>query len=393
MNLPWYRPPAPPPTAPAGSAAGRPAPSATPVPTLVIPQPALPVSARRVVTIAQTTGPDLPLGRPISTSRPLRFLTWAPTGDKLLYITNSGEVYWANVDGSDATRVDASDHFMAIIEDQMPLTNTLMMRQRLPQDRTRDHLDVVRFTPGQPPTVEEVFTAPPVQDLHWWRPDRVSGLVNRDYSGGDFLVTLDAHARVVEERNIPYMQTGVVQPGGEWLAYGTRAEVPNGAAMGILPQTIYLLNLRTGRRLQITEPGMGAAVQHWSPDGRWLLIDMLVNDQLLGVLVGADGQEQIHLQLSVGHNTHSGSWSRDGRSLAYSVQGSEADMTRPDGPFASQVFVVDMASRTARKVDSPAVMLPSWAPDNAGLALLTFDPTCAPYPCSGRNPAYYLTHP
>jgi Tol biopolymer transport system component len=349
------------------------------------------VSPRSVFTIAQTTGPDVPLGQPINTSQPLRFLTWAPTGDKLLYITNSGEVYWSDVDGGNPTRVDSSDRFVATIEDQMPLTNTLMMRQRLPQDRTRDHLDVVRFTPGGAPTVEEVFSAPPVQDLHWWRPDRVSGLVNRDYSGGDFLVTLDEHARVVEERNIPYMQTGVVQPGGEWLAYSTRSQIPTGAAPGTLTQTVYLLNLHTGARLQITPPGMGAAVQHWSPDGRWVLIDMLVDAQLLGVLVSVDGQEQIHLQLSVGHNTHSGIWSRDGRSLAYSVQGSEADMLRPDGGFASQVYVVDMASRTARKVASPAVMLPSWAPDGTGLALLTFDPTCAPYPCSGQAPAYYLT--
>jgi hypothetical protein len=266
------------------------------------------------------------------------------------------------------------------------------MRQRLPEDHTRDHIDVVHFFPGQPPSVEEVSNTPSAQELHWWSPIRASGLLNRGYSGGDFLITLDDHARVIEERNVPYMQTGVVLPGGDWLAYATRDQIPADAPADVTPDTIYLLNLHTGRRLQVTPAGMGVAVQHASPDGRWFLIDALIDGQVTGVLVSADGQQQVRLQFSAGHDTRGESWSPDGRYLAYSVQGSEADQQRPQDAFASRVYVVDVAARTATHIDSPVAMLPSWAPDSTQLAVLAFDPTCAPYPCSGTSPAYYLTH-
>ena len=364
---------------------------ATPAPTLIPLLAATPVTAGKVYTIATTTGPDLPVGQPINLIQPLRLLTWAPSGDKFLYVTNSGEVFWSDLDGSNAARVDKAAHFIATIEDQMPLSNTLIMRQRHPEDRNRDHIDVVRFASDQLPTVEEVFDAPAAQDLHWWSPTRISGLLTRTYSGGDFLIIMDDHARVIEERNVPYMGTGVVQPGGEWLAYATRAEVPAAAHAESAPQTVYLLNLRTGERRQITAPGQGIAVHHWSPDGRWFLVDKRIGGQLMGAVVSVDGQEQIHLELSAGHNTRSGIWSPDSRYLAYSVTGAEAEEPQAGDGFASRVYVVDLALRTAAKIASPAVMRPSWAPDSRQLALLTFDPTCAPYPCSGTAPAFYLT--
>src|SRR5206468_3689352 len=124
--------------------------------------------------------------------------------------------------------------------------------------------------------------------IRWWASDRASGTVAGTYLGGEKLVTLDANGRVVEEQNIPYMQSGVVQPGGARFAYVTRQSITNMQFLDADPETAYILDLNTNQRIQISEPGKASDIRSWSPDGNWVLMDGFEDECVAGVLVNAD---------------------------------------------------------------------------------------------------------
>jgi hypothetical protein len=245
-------------------------PSSTPTPAIL--QAAVLITPLSISTLAPT-GNAFPTPKSsFNSGEPIHTLTWAPTGDKLLYATSAGNLYWTDSDGSNPTVLHQyePDTIWSLLDDQQPLSNTLILRHAgAIQDTGRGpgHLDVVHFTPGQPPTIDEVGDTDLPFQIHWWASDRASGTVIGDYIGGEQLVTVDANGHLVNQRNIPYMYSGAVQPGGTWLAYATSQQATSTAFVGSSPQTIYLLNLNTGQRLQLTPPGMGWHVFSWSPDG------------------------------------------------------------------------------------------------------------------------------
>jgi hypothetical protein len=261
-------------------------------------------------------------------------------------------------------------------------------------------MDLIRFSPGQRPVREEVPGTEPVFNIRWWRADRASGLRIGSYVGVDKLVTLGVNGRVVEERNIPYMQSGAVRPGGDWLAYVTSQQTTATPLYGSEPETAYLLNLNTGERLQITSAGRGRNVQGWSPDGRWLLLDAFVNDICGAVLLSADGRELLTIPQACGHYLYDATWSPNSKRLAFSVQGGGCD-SPTQGPCpepVSKVYVVDPTSRQIAQLDvaglisnvAALAIKPKWSPDGSLLALLSFDPACPWLNCSAQDPAVFL---
>jgi hypothetical protein len=370
-------------------------------------QAAVLVTPASISTLAPTGNAFPPPKSSFNSREAIDSMALAPTGDKLLYVTNSyvtnsANLYWANLDGSNPTLLHQyeSDAVWSMLEDQQPMSNTLILRHGGPvqgEGRGPGHLDVVHFTPGQPPTLDEVDDAGFVFQIRWWRPDRASSIVIGAYVGGDQLVTLDANGHLVERRNIPYMYAGAVQPGGIWLAYATGQQASSTAFVGSSPQTIYLLNLNTGRRLQLTLPGMGWRVFSWSPDGNWIYASAIVNGGLEGVIISADGTQWI-VMTPAGNSGWDVVWSPDSKHLAFSIQsGGQDDPNSPPVPYNSQVYLVDVPARTVTISDSGGpptsstnlMMQPKWSPDGSQLALLTFDPACIGL-CSGLSPALYL---
>ncbi len=346
-------------------------------PTPAVLQPAVALTPRSISTITAGLAITLTDWQAITTTEPLVALTWAPTGDKIVYVTSSGKLYWSNPDGTSATFLyDYGETFYGSL-DQMPLSNALFIRGH-----------ILQFPPGQAPLLRDAPSTPYLWQLRWWQSDRASGVAVGAYEGGEKLVTVDANGQLVEERNIPYMASGVVQPGGTWLAYCTES---HRAYYGPDPGTIYLLNLQNGQRLQVTEGGQGYDVHSWSPDGRWLLIaaqPYITNYSISGVL-SADGLDWIEMSpFGMGDAV----WSPDSKHFAYSVQlgGCEDSGCTPE---TSAVYIVDILARKFTEVTVPGatqVMHPAWSSDGSRLLLLTFGSHCSPMgPCSGTAPAFY----
>jgi hypothetical protein len=372
----------------------------------VTPTPAILQSPGQLTVVTSTldTQPNLiGLGTPYKNTIPIHALMWAPTGDKILYLDNAGNLDYANPDGSGATVLYTYNPSYAFnaLQDQQPTGNTILIPDLVATPGSPEspnpqglqyHIAVVSFTTGQPPTFTRMPAPGPVQQIHWWSADRASGVMPGTYVGGDMLVTFDAAGNVVSQTNIPYMETGAVQPGGQWLAYATSQQNTETVLQGSDPQTVYLLNLSTRQRIQVTPVGMGVAVRNWSPNGKWFVMDAVVNGALQGVLVSADGKQQINLAPSFGHGIYNGAWSADSQSMAFSVQlGGQEDPNSPSYDYTNQVYVVTVPGSGAGSIvhlPSSAVMQPSWSPSGA-LTVLSFDSACAPWPCSATSPAFY----
>jgi len=372
--------------------------AATPTPPPAALQPATMITPSLVSTMSLVT--DLALGAPTSlpSSEPIHSWTFAPTGDKLVYITRSGSLYWSNLDGSQPTLITQYPELYDQLEEQQPQGNTLILQHLGPwnpqlQSRPLTHMDSIQFTLDQPPTlIEGGPTAEAPHHLHWWSPTRVSGIAHAGYLGGDDLITLDALGSLVERRNIPFMLSGAVQPGGAWLAYSTDRRHANLSVPYSAPQTVYLYNLQTGQRLQITPAGQGSYVGSWSPDGAWFLMDATA-----GVtLVSADGAQRIVIP----HGAADAVWSSDSTKLAWATLRGIS----PDGhkitSWTSEAYIVNIRARTVSTValprstsgpDAVAGLLwkPHWSPDGTQLGFLSFDPNC-PGECSSTRPAFYL---
>lgn len=346
----------------------------------------------------------------VNSAQAIHSMAWAPTGDKFLYVTNLGGLYWSNTDGTNATLLHQyePDTIWRMLEDQRPMSNTLLLTHiGPPQGMTRapGHIDVVHFTPGQAPSLEEVHDAGAVFQIRWWSPTRASGFVAGgyvDHVGAEKLVTLDANGHLVEERNIPYLIAGAVSPGGQWLAYVTDPQSTDTPLYGSDPATVYLLNLTTGERKQITTPGQvggGAslAVHSWSPDGNWFLIGANVDGGLRGIVVSANGQEWI-IATPLGYSATDAVWRPDSQRLAFSIQsGGQEEPYGDPVPYNSEIYIVDIPTKKVSVSDGngpgsslPALLMqPKWSPNGSQLAFLSYDPNCDQL-CSELSPAIYL---
>ncbi len=377
-------------------------PANTPLPTIVTLQPPTLITPTLVVSMSLDSNLNfgLQVTRAVSSTEPISSLIWAPTGDKLLYVTNSGKLYWCNPDGTNKTLLHTyePDMLFSLLNDQQPTTNTLLLSHVGPPQGSRrasGHLDVIRFTPGQPPTLEEVPEAGALYDLHWWSPSRASGIMPGVYAGGDKLVTVDANGHIVDQRNIPYIFFGAIRPGGEWLAYSTGPKSTSAPFYGSDPDTAYLLNLGSGQRLQISPSGKGAGPMIWSHDGNWLYMSSEVNGYGRAMLASPDGMARLVIPSIDSIPV----WSPNGQRIVADSFGGGPGIQEEGtpSPAVSALDIVDVAGRRAGKIDrsilppdsSGLMMKPAWSPDGSQLALLSWDPRCEGT-CSGMAAAYYL---
>lgn len=356
-----------------------------PTPTVFVWPSPVPITNTTVSSMASNSDVGLSQLTTIDRTEAISQLIWAPTGDKLLYLTMSGDLYWSNTDGTNSTLLHHYDEVRLQLEEQNPMTNTLLildLGQPLPDgSRAPSHLDVINFTPGQPPTLQEGPDLPhPFVHLRWWSPTRASGIAHTGEDGGDLLVTVDQNGNLISELNVPYMIQGAVQPGGTWLAYSTTIQVDN-PIDGTTPNTGYLLNLNTGQRLQVTQPG-GGGVGNWSPDGNWFL-----SGTNLGIsLVSADGHQWITIpDPNVGMDAV---WSPDSKYLAYAVlQGQPSAGGDTIASWTGSVHVVNVPARqvtnlspgskaavkVAKSADgSTLLMQPKWSRDSKEITFLSF---------------------
>jgi len=329
---------------------------------------------------------------------PISQLIWAPTGDKIMYLTKSGDLFWSNTDGSNATLLQHYAEVYDQLDEQMPMTNTLLIRHlgALQPDGTRaaSYMDVINFTTGQPPTLQQGPNLPHApHHLRWWSPTRASGIAHTGEDGGDLLVTVDQNGNLVSEVNVPYMLSGAVRPGGVWLAYATSYQVQN-PLDGSSPQAVYLLNLTTGQRLQVTA---GGSVGAWSPDGNWFVM----SSQAGVAVVSPDGQQW--LTLPDPFASSAAVWSPDSKYLAYAtVQDLSSDGETISG-WQGAVHIVNIPARkvsnlsdgSMRKLAPQGAALmwqPKWSRTSSLLSFLSFNPEC-PSECSQLTPAIFIMSP
>lgn len=385
----------------------------TEVPTpFMLPAPTV-VGASQVSRIVPGLSLSFTLKNTLNGMGPVDDLAWAPTGDKLLQVNSSGELYALNADGSNAQYLTTypSGTTRDLLRDQLPKNNTLIIDhagqpQGTSGDRDAGYFDVIQFTPGNKPTLKQEREpkihkpskqgAGQVSQVTWWGPDRASGRVKSEYEGGDKLVTLDAKGRLVDEKQIPYMFSAVVQPGGEWLAYAASGkETPRGTtSVG----NVYLLDLKQNRHLQLAVPsGSAQTVLNWSTDGNWFYVVGYYEDALHGFIVSADGTNQT-VVTPPGFSGFDAVWSPDSKYLAYTTQngGGEHANSTPV-PYWSELYIVDVAARTFALLDSSLTdfassslfMQPSWSPDGSLISLLSYDPSC-PGLCSRSDLIGYV---
>jgi Tol biopolymer transport system component len=188
------------------------------------------------------------------------------------------------------------------------------------------------------------------------------------------------------------MFSGVVQPGGEWLAYAA------GTSQGSTPGTVYLLNLRNNKHLKLSVPsGEAETVLNWSPDGKWFYMVGTLNHALQGFVVSANGTHQT-VVTPPGYSGFDAAWSPDSKFVAFTVQfgGAEEPGATPE-PYRSELYIVDVESNKYRLVTTANLALesgalfmqPSWSPDGSTLALMSYNPSC-PGLCSQASPAAYV---
>ena len=376
-------------------------PTTTPLPAVL--QPATALTATLTVAPASVLTTNVTLLNSGNSTEPLHALIWAPTGDKLVYVTSAGKLYWSNLDGSSATLLLTYDpnNIWSLLDEQRPMTNTLFLPGYL-----------LRFTTGQAPVLQAAPATAGVSQFRWWSADRVSGIAGgpsgANYVGGNMLVTFDANGNLVDQRNIPYMAFGAVQPGGQWLAYVTDQQATSTPFYGSDPQTVYLLNLQSGQRLRVTPPGIaGWGLRNWSPDGNWFLMSADVDQARKGVIVSANGQQWIAVT-SPGADASDGVWSPDSRKFAFSeVKGGNDEPNQPPDPFTTTVYIFSVPSSTTSSVGTsgPGANLtaqlrqPRWSPDGTRLLYLALPPpgqgcygvcqSCPPS-CSATSPAFYI---
>ncbi len=366
----------------------------------------LPASMQIATVISPATtsnvAPDLPaaLSQKDAINLPdaIDDLSWAPTGDKLIYATHAGNLYWANTDGTNATLLHTYDptSFYGWFN-QRPMSNTLFLTHVGATPNT-GHLDVIHFTAGQNPSLTEIADAGALFNINWWAPDRASGTKMGNYIGGEQLVTVDANGHMVDSRNIPYMQSGAVRPGGQWLAYVTTQQITDDVLSGSEPETAYLLNLGTGQRLQLSPSGKAYQVYNWSPDGQWVLMEACRPDACGAVLVRADGLEWIVVESHAIHALADAVWSPDSRHLAFSRQLGGCD----DSGCVARTSTISLINVPTRKFIelsqsgnakslTQQLMHPHWSPNGSLLTLLTFDPATSndARSYSGSAPAIY----
>ena len=375
-----------------------------PIPTPYPLQPAIPIS-HTISAAATGWQPELKLiaqiGRAELAERmkltgydPIWDISWAPTGDKLLLLTQSGKLFWSNLDGAQVGLIN--DYGGQLYErlGQQPFGNTLLVPGY-----------AIHFTEGQAPVVKEAPDAW-LPQLHWWSSKYASGIANNGCEVCQALDTLDADGIRRTRRNVPYMASGAVQPGGEWLAYTTTGPPFSDPFIGSDKGTVYLLNLNTGERLQVTEPEKGNSVESWSPNGKWFFMEAHIGVEPYyynhGVLASADGKEWIIVTPSGGANDPV--WSPDSKYLAFSnIVGSMdhgcGTSSVPPCEMSSETYIVDIENRRMTSVESfrraldipdALVMRPAWSPDGTQLALLSFDPEYWEEDAVRPAQAYYL---
>jgi hypothetical protein len=384
----------------------QPIPTITPTPAVL--QAATLINPTIVTTISWGLDVTLTVEGAINTSEPIASLAWAPEGDKLVFITRSGKLYWSNADGSSQTLLHAyevgEDNVpWDIFRGQNPRGNTLLVQAWTGEILLPSHTDVIRFTPGAPPIFTEKPELPMLFAIDWWRQDRASAILglhdldNAYYIGGERLVIVDADGRIIEERNIPYMDSASIRPGGEWLAYTTGQQTTLIEFQNAEPQTTYLLNLVTGQRLQIS-PADVSGRGRWSPDGSWFTMGTFGSDICGPRLVSADAHEHIVMDQFCGNALWDEDWSADSRRFIFSQRSGGCDDPRPDPcpPYTSKVYMVDVPARKMVDITgqlanqtSSMAMQPRWSPDGSKIALLTYDPACVG-DCSGTTPAVLL---
>jgi hypothetical protein len=347
-----------------------------------------------------TSTADVGLAQQSTIDRPVPIsqLIWAPTGDQLLYLTQAGDLFWSHTDGSNATLLQHYAEVYDQLEEQLPMTNTLLIRHLgAPQaDGTRaaSHLDILTFTPGQPPTVQHGPNLPHApHHLRWWSPTRASGIAHPGEDGGDLLVTVDQTGTLVSEVNVPYLLSGAVRPGGEWLAYATSYQVQQ-PLDGSSPQAVYLLNLTTGQRLQVTA---GGSVGAWSPDGNWFVLSTPAGLRV----VSPDGQQW--LTVPDPFASVAAVWSPDSTYLAYAtVQDLSSDGHTIRG-WQGAVHLVNIPARQVSNLSAGAMRKlapqgaallwqPKWSRTSRLLSFLSFNPEC-PFECSQLTPAICIMSP
>ena len=195
-----------------------------------------------------------------------------------------------------------------------------------------------------------------------------------------------------------------ISPDGRWLAYTvTNTDWKADAFVGQL----WVANLSTGARRQLTRHVKASQGAQWSPDGEWIAFTSARDDDKSQVyVIRPDGGEAQRLTGSDG-GVSDFQWSRDGRQIAFTAADTESkemkarkelygafDVVRKDYRY-THLYTIDVAKaqvepqagRRRTKGTDFTVQGFDWSPDGARIA---FSATVNPDLIQGKTADIYV---
>ena len=192
-----------------------------------------------------------------------------------------------------------------------------------------------------------------------WSPDRRSVVYTTWRRNNQEIVWLDldkGNRRILVPPEETLNMTPAVSPDGRLLAY---ASAKDSATKG--NSDIFIMNLRTQMKRQLTDKASGELSPAWSPDGRKLAFESDRTGRPQIYIMGADGSNVRRLTFEGRHNA-APAWSPRGDWIAYVChipkKGFKLCRISPDGKRRFQI-----TSGPSGEIDES----PSWAPDGRHL--------------------------
>jgi Tol biopolymer transport system component len=134
-------------------------------------------------------------------------------------------------------------------------------------------------------------------------------------------------------------------------------------------KSLWVINVKTGEEIRLTDTGNMAEGDSFSPDGQWVVFWMVVKGEKTSDLykIRRDGSDLVQLTDTPGTHEFDPAWSNDGKKIAFNYYDTETNrfvlkIMDADGKNVKTVY--DGGAGVATDYFPPGNYDPSWSPDD-----------------------------